>query len=69
MTFQDLSDAITRLAADPRVHPNTAIEVRYPAEDAVTKDHWHENEPLAHVAIRDHTIVLSSEAVEPAIAR
>ncbi len=29
MTFQDLQEAIARLASDPRVHPSTRIELAY----------------------------------------
>lgn len=67
MTFRDLQEAIARLASDPRVHPNTRVDLQvhsfseHPELQAVTR-------PLCHVVVNGHVLLATTKA-EPAMAR
>lgn len=63
LTFQDLQEAVKRLEADPRVHPNTQVEVHMDTRTGP------EQELLASIAMDRAAIVLSSTDMEHAIAR
>ena len=77
MTFADLQEAVARLSQDPRIHPNTHVEVQHetevfdalhsPSEPAFTTESA--RSPLLSIAVIDHKIVLASTRAEPAIAR
>ena len=68
MTFADLQEAVARLSQDPRIHPNTRIELEYETATE-TCEIVSESSPLLSIAVIDHKIVLASTRAEPAIAR
>ena len=77
MTFADLQEAVARLSQDPRIHPNTKVEVEYETEvyDALHSSNEPAfttelgQSPLLSIAVIDHKIILASTRAEPAIAR
>ena len=77
MTFADLQEAVARLSQDPRIHPNTKVEVEYETEvyDALHDKYDPpvarelDQSPLLSIAVLDHKIVLAATRAEPAIAR
>jgi hypothetical protein len=83
MTFYDLQQAVARLATDPRIEPNTPVEVEQLHGEEVTltslgspyiaKDTWCESLPAISLALRSEnggrSLVLSSLRAEPAVAR
>ena len=64
MTFADLQEAVARLSQDPRIHPNTKVEV-----EAETGTGEIVQDPLLSITVLDHKIILASTRAEPAIAR
>ena len=74
MTFSDLQSAIELLKCDPRVHPNTRIELAYRVpisenEDDDAARSYGESAPLVSVCVDRACIVLSTEDSDLAIAR
>jgi len=70
MTYRDLCESLTRLETDPRVHPNTRVEVAYTHEDGLLDcpDIIHESEPLQCILLNG-CITLSATRQEPAVVR
>jgi len=77
MTYRDLLDALTRLASDPRIHPNTPVDVGFEAEtfefttggnDHITSRHA-DAEPLIAIGMDGNRLVLSAHSCNHALAR
>ena len=76
MNFRDLQETIARLANDPRIHPNTRVEIAYEYErEDCTNDGRllstgtvHEQEPLVAITLNG-SLTLSTHRSEPAVAR
>lgn len=71
MHFQDLKEAIARLDNDPRVHPNTRIDLHVDVDVGVDDraDIIHELRPLCSIALHNGSLRLSAHATRQAVAR
>ena len=74
MNFRDLQSAIELLKRDPRVHPNTRVELAYHVpisenEDDDAARSYGESAPLISVSVDRACIILSTEDSDLAIAR
>lgn len=76
MTYQSLTEALARLADDPRIHPSTRIELEveheiayYDNDSHVSNETSHTAEPLVSISLTGGILRLSATAAEPALAR
>lgn len=68
MNFIELCDAVDRLKNDPRVHPNTRVELAFAYDDNEAPNPVHGSDPLVSISLNG-CITLSTEPSRSAVAR